>query len=202
MASTENTPADGHFALVPAAIQPDYCTETNVYAYDGAEGLFSVNGEADLPLPAGLANDLFVQDTGQAVGETGPNTVAFTSLAGVAYPAAGAAWQPLNLIDGWSNGEDNCDNGAPSYYVSGGVVYLNGLLQQAPAGACEFAVLPVGARPSHSMFFTVNAEGLGNANVEISPDGTTCAWSNGPENGSADNYIVASLGGLSYQRSA
>jgi hypothetical protein len=38
--------------------------------------------------------------------------------------------------------------------------------------------------------------------VEIRPDGTTCAWSNGPYNGSAVGYVIASLGGISYQRSA
>jgi hypothetical protein len=201
IASTESTPADGFFTgQIPQAIVPDYCTEANVYAYGGAEGAFSSWGNSDFPLEPGVGNGLFVQDTGQSVGETGPNTVAFTSLAGLAYPAAGATWQPLNLINGWYNGEDNCFNGAPSYYVKAGVVYLNGLLTQSPAGNCEFAVLPVGARPNHSLYFTVNAEGLGNADVAINPDGTTCAWSNGPENGSADGFVVASLGGLSYQR--
>ena len=135
------------------------------------------------------------------VGQTGPNTNQFTSLAGVAYPAAGAAWQPLNLVNGWINAEDNCDNGAPAYFISSGVVYLNGLLYQNPGGNCAFAVLPLGARPSHNLFFAANAEGLGHANVEIRPDGTTCAWSNGPYNGSG-NGILASLGGISYQRSA
>ena len=200
IATSQSTPANGFFAAIPAAIQPDNCTETNVYAYGGANGALGITGNSDLPLPSWVPNSLFVQDTGQAVGETGPSTTAFTSLAGVAYPAAGAAWQPLSLINGWYNGADNCNNGAPSYDVSGGIVYLNGLLTQAPIGNCAFAVLPLAARPAHSLYFTVNAEGLGNANVEIRPDGTTCAWSNGPYNGGSD--VVASLGGISYQRSA
>jgi hypothetical protein len=38
--------------------------------------------------------------------------------------------------------------------------------------------------------------------VQINPDGTTCAWSYGPQNGSSIGGVVASLGGISYQRSA
>src|SRR5579863_5899396 len=73
MASTESTPADGNFAPIPSAIQPGNCVESNVYAYGGAEGRLSSNGYSALPLPSPLTNTLFVQDTGQAVGETGPN---------------------------------------------------------------------------------------------------------------------------------
>lgn len=85
---------DVEFAPLPAAIQPDSCTETNVYASGGAVGLLAINGTADGDLPMG------VQGTGPEFAPPGQ----FTSLAGVAYPAAGAGWQPVSLINGWSNG--------------------------------------------------------------------------------------------------
>ena len=64
-----------------------------------------------------------------------------------------------------------------------------------------FSVLPLAARRSHTLHFTANAEGLGNAAVEIQPNGTMCAWSNGPNNGGS-NAVIASLGGIPYERSA
>jgi hypothetical protein len=194
--TTDGIGENGLFSLEPTAIMPDSCVETSVYSYGGTVGFLAINGTGDGNGP------LWVQDT-SASPATGPYTEDFTSLAGVAYPAAGAAWQPLSLINGWVNGEDNCDNNAPSYYTKDGVVYLNGLILQAPYDSCEFAVLPPAARPAHTLYLIANAEGVPIADLEITPGGTTCAWSNGGNdngwnNGGAAGTFI-SLGGISYQ---
>ncbi len=186
----------GQFAQEPPAIMADTCTETSVYTYGGNDGLLAINGTSDGNGP------LWIQDT-SASPPAGPYSDSFTSLAGVAYPAAGAAWQQLSIINGWWNSEDNCLNHNASYYTQDGVVYLNGFLGSVPADGCEFAILPPAARPAHTLYLIANAEGLPIADLEIRPDGTTCAWSNGGNdngwnNGGADGTYL-SLGGISYQ---
>jgi hypothetical protein len=197
--TTNGITQDGHFAQEPTAIMPRSCTETSVYSYGGNVGFLAINGNSDGNGP------LWLQD--EAISPpTGPYTDAFTSLAGVAYPAAGAAWQQLSVINGWWNGEANCNNNNASYYTQDGVVYLNGLLGDAPTDGCEFAVLPPAARPAHTLYLIANAEGLPIADLEIRPDGTTCAWSNGGDTNSFNNGgaigTVISLGGISYQSSS
>jgi hypothetical protein len=102
--ATNSTAPDGNFAPVPSAIRSDYCLDTNAYAYGGAQALFSIFGNADLPLEAGVDDGVFVQGTGNAPDES--ETSKFTSLAGLAYPAAGTAWHSLTLLNGWINGKE------------------------------------------------------------------------------------------------
>jgi hypothetical protein len=209
MTNPDGNNVNGHFTHELNAIEPDHCTETSVYTLGGSVGLLSISGTTDVgydvpPLPA-WKDDSWIQDTEDSPA-SGPDVGAFTSLAGVAYPAAGAAWQPLSLINGWANGQENCFNGDPSYYQKGGIVYLSGLVDQSPYGNCAFAVLPAAARPAHTLYLIANAEGLPIADIRISPDGTTCAWSLGGSDNGWDNGggagVVASLGGLSYQLSS
>lgn len=66
--------------------------------------------------------------------------------------AAKIIWHPLHLVNGWKSGStSSLDTGAPSYAISGGIVYLTGSLRQ-PHGADDiFATLPKGARPAHKL---------------------------------------------------
>ena len=190
---TASPPADGFFAAIPAAIQPDNCTAANVYDWGGGEGQLNIWGNSDLPGLDGTPDSFLAESTGQEAGQAGQESTAFTSLAGVTYPAAGAAWQPLTLINGWSNDEDNCLTGTPSYDVSNGIVYLTGQIRQGSSTSCEFAVLPPAARPDHTLYLIANAEGLPYAVVVINPNGSICSYSNGQGSPS-----IASLGGIAY----
>jgi hypothetical protein len=67
-------------------------------------------------------------------------------------------------------------------------------------------VLPSGIRPAHTLYLLANADGQPIADIEINPDGTTCVWSLGGNDGPLGNGgaagVVASLGGLSYRLSS
>ncbi len=118
------------------------------------------------------------------------------SLGGGAGYAASAAVQPmsvgfhgLKLINGWSR--YSVGTGAPSYGVSDGVVYLSGGMHQTAGSSNEFAVLPKGARPSHTLWIGVYSEATTSAFVEITPSGAMFI-------GGTDDQFFASLAGVSF----
>ena len=117
------------------------------------------------------------------------------SLGGGAGYAASAADQPasvvfhgLKLINGWS--KYGAGTGAPSYAVSNGVVYLSGGMHQT-AGSNEFAVLPKGARPTHTLWIGVYSEATTSAFLEITPSGAMFI-------GGSDDQFFSSLAGVSF----
>jgi len=189
--SMTNSVAAGHFSVMPAGARPTDCLETNVYQYGGTVGLLSIDPISEYPYdwPAG---DMFTQDEND-----GASTIAaqFTSLAGVSYPVAGSAWQPLSLMDGWQPSQSGCASGAPAYYISYGVVYLDGTLARPGAGSAQIAVLPSGARPTHDLYLTVSAEGLPYCVLRIDPSGAMYLF---PSAAGGVPTTYASLGGISY----
>jgi len=117
------------------------------------------------------------------------------SLGGGAGYAASAADQPmsvafhgLKLINGWSK---YSATGAPTYGVSNGVVYLSGGMHQTAGSNNEFAVLPKGARPSHTLWIGVYSEATTSAFLEITPSGLMFI-------GGSDDQFFASLAGVSF----
>lgn len=161
------------FAVLPSQAKPTDCFNMNVYIYGGGTSYFWID-----------------QNGGGITGAS----AAFTSLAGVSYPAAPVTWQPLTLLNG-GNADGNCD--PPSYYISGGVVYLTGFLEFASGFNGEFAVLPAGARPAHTLYLDVNGDGQGGANyltLRIDPSGAMY-FLNG---GGTPPVQFDSLSGLSY----
>jgi hypothetical protein len=118
------------------------------------------------------------------------------SLGGGAGYVASAANQPmvisfhaLKLINGWSNFSPI--NGAPAYELRNGVVYLTGGMQQKKGSNNEFAVLPAGARPSHTLWIGAFSESTGSAFVEITKSGAMFI-------GGTDDQFFASLAGVSF----
>jgi hypothetical protein len=118
------------------------------------------------------------------------------SLGGGAGYVASAADQPTNftfhglkLLNGWS--KSSAAIGAPSYEVRNGVVYLSGGMHQAKGSNNEFAVLPKGARPSHTLWIGVYSESTTSAFVEITPSGAMFI-------GGTDDQFFASLAGVSF----
>jgi hypothetical protein len=79
-------------------------------------------------------------------------------------------FHPLHLINHWMTGGSPGVR-APSFALSGGVVYLTGGMDQNEGSSTKFAVLPRGDRPSHTLWFSAfTANGLPGS-VEIKPDG-------------------------------
>ncbi len=167
-------------ANVPA-IAPDNCIHTNAYAF---------NGHIATVFIAPTGSQIWVNNDNQGA----EYDLEFTSLAGVAYPVAGANWQPLTLQNGWTAATNpDCAVGAPSYDLSNGVVYLSGSVS-SPTGSGSPITLPQAAWPTHWLYFTVNT-GQGHASLSISPNGQVTVFG-GPQ------PDETSLSGISYQVSS
>jgi len=75
--------------------------------------------------------------------------------------------------------------GDPSYSIVGGVVYLSGAMVRALGTGDEFAVLPPGARPAHTLYVKAWMSAFAVGTVQIRPDGTMLAY----EVPAADNPV-------------
>lgn len=178
--SATSTDPSSFLADIPPGIAPDHCVETPVYTFGGTVESLVVE-EYD----SYLAYDANIDYSAQ-----------FTSLAGVDYPLPGSAWQPLQLKDGWTQGQQDCQAGAPSYYVNDHIVYLSGAVSHTQSGSGPVATLPLAARPSHYLFLTVSAGQKPYADVSISPNGDITVF------GGSSQPVLTSLSGISFQASS
>ncbi len=126
----------------------------------------------------------------------------FSLGGGVGYAASATSshaastkitWHKLGLINKWH--EVFVTNGAPSYAISNGIVYLYGAMQGGTTG--EFAVLPRAARPKNTLFIPVynDDNSGGSAWLDVTPTGKM--YINGP-----DDTILSSLAGVSFPAGA
>jgi hypothetical protein len=166
------------FAQLPAAATPSHCMTINTYTFDGG------------------SNDLFIDQTNGAIHGA---SAQYTSLAGISYPVGANAWQPLSLVNsaGWP-----CDPVDSS--LGYGVVYLTGGVEVPYEYSGEFAVLPPGQRPAHTLYLNVNGTGIGSndwANLRIDADGEMSIFNLGgyPPNGGSPGSALFSLDGLSFR---
>ena len=174
------TPADGSsqwaaVILPTSALPSDNCFMPLTYTYGGGIGSLPVDSS-----------------TGTLSGANAQ----YTSLAGISYPPAPAAWQPLTLLNG-SEGPLSWCNTAPSYVISGNVVYLTGSAY-LPAGNGEIAVLPPAARPAHELYMLVNnyygsGETTNYLTLRIDPSGAMSIF-----NPSSTSLVLPMLAGLSF----
>jgi hypothetical protein len=159
------------FAQLPAAAAPSHDMQVNTYTFSGGS---------------------FNMDIDQSGAIFGANPQ-YTSLAGISYPASANAWQPLSLVNsvGWPTDPVASSAGYGVTYLSGWVGVLNGFTG-------EFAVLPAGRRPAHTLYLNVFATGSGSnswANIQITPDGAMSVFNLG---GYPDGAYF-SLDGLSFR---
>jgi hypothetical protein len=178
------------FAVLPSGAVPANCSSTETYTFGGVPGVlaFEPSGELDA-----YATGLSVYNTPSAE---------YTSLAGISFPEA--SWAPsthaLTLNAGWSALIDSgCDNNIfvdPGYTLIDGVVYLSGDMTSSDSPNGTFATLPQAARPTHTLYLTLNEGPADPASLEIDPDGNMTVFASGAFTG------VNSLTGLSYQVSS
>jgi hypothetical protein len=107
-----------------------------------------------------------------------------------AHRSVRATFHKLTLKNGWKPVTAN-GIGAPSYAISGGVVYLTGGMDQPSGSARTFAVLPVAARPKHTLWIGVFSEATTSAFLEVLPSGAMLI-------GGDDRQSFASLAGVAF----
>src|ERR1022692_3940776 len=104
-------------------------------------------------------------------------------------------WHRLHLINGWKSGSTKpLATGAPSYAVSGGMVYLTGSLHQPHGADAIFAKLPKGARPAHKLWIEIWTNSAAGT-LFIGPDGMMQAYNGGAQ-------VLASLATVSFPTAA
>jgi hypothetical protein len=178
------------FAVLPSGAVPAACSSTETYTFGGVPGVlaFEPSGELDA-----YATGLSIYNTPSA---------GYTSLASISFPEA--SWAPstqaLTLNAGWSASIDSgCANSnfvGPGYTLIGGVVYLSGDMISSGSPNGTFATLPLAARPTHTLYLTLNEGPADPASLEIDPNGNMTVFASGAATG------VNSLTGLSYQVSS
>ena len=114
-------------AVLPVAARPKHELYVQVYNYGGAPGWLEIFPNGNL--------EAF-----------GPAAKSYTSLAGVSFPAATAAWKAFTLEDGWTSGAGKFHTYGPAWTVINGVVYFTGSIYQAPASNGLWTTLPAGVK--------------------------------------------------------
>jgi hypothetical protein len=151
-------------AFLPKAAHPAHTFYITMYTDGGPTGQLSIE-------PNG------------AIQALGTAARSFTSLAGVSYPVASAARHKLTLLTGWTSGQQVYNTGDPAYNVRNGIVYLSGLLVRPGAAPDEFAVLPPGARPVHTLYTKAWMSFGYVGTIRIDPNGQMFAYSLPPSEG-------------------
>ena len=186
---TQPSAGAGEFAALPPQAWPASNLYLSVYTMDGTAGY------------------LMIDTAGRMYAYSGPDGDApdFTSLAGVSFPGASVAQQPLALLNGWQSAQGQWGTGDPSYSVTNGIVHLSGSLngsQVTPGlqseAASTFAVLPQGARPD----FCTGTEAYTYAGVpgtlQVDPLGMMYAYAQGGAVYNSPSAQYTSLAGVSF----
>jgi len=169
------------FGVLPPAARPAHPMYLSVYTFDGAIGELEIDTNGDMLAYEGGAQ-------------------LYTSLAGVSFPVASAAANPLTLINGWYSAQPPYGTGDPSYSVKNGVVHLSGSLVQppAPGDTQDFAVLPPAARPKYDLYIPTEVSPPDSfaaaGDIVIAPDGRM--FSNSFP--LSESEAFTSLAGISY----
>jgi hypothetical protein len=178
---TQPTAGPSEFAVLPSSALPATRDYLSVYTFQGVAGVLRI--DPDGAMSAYLAS-----------------AAQFTSLAGVSFPAAGTALQPLTpLTNGWQSAQSLYDTGNPAYYTSAGITHLSGSLTGGtppdqsspyPIAATYFATLPPGTSSSTACALTSTYAFGGNvAALDIEPDGTMGAYNSA---NTADSFTTLS----------
>jgi hypothetical protein len=114
-------------AVLPLAARPKHVLYVQVYSFTGIPGWLEIFPNGNL--------EAF-----------GSGATSFTSLAGVSFPTATAAWKAFALEDGWTSAAGKFHTYGPAWTVVNGVVYFTGSIYQSPASNGLWTTLPTGVR--------------------------------------------------------
>lgn len=169
------------FAVLPAGARPAHITYRGVYTLGGTFLHIYIE-------PSGFIGGYY---TGAAH--------AFTSLAGVSFPAATVIQHKVTLLNGWQSAQHSFGTGGFSYAIIGGVVHLSGAIK-LPSGTSDLcALLPAAARPAHVLYITVFTSSDTVGTLRIMPSGNVFAdsFTYAPA-----SRTLTSLAAISYPRNS
>ena len=172
---------DGDFAVLPAGARPAHITYRGVYTLGGA------------------FLHIYIEPSGFIGGYHTGTAQAFTSLAGVSFPAATVTQHKVTMLNGWQSAQHPFGTGGFSYAIIGGVVHLSGAIK-LPSGTNNLcALLPPAARPAHVLYITVFTSSDTAGTLRILPNGDVFADSS-PD--ASASRTLTSLAAISYPRNS
>jgi hypothetical protein len=162
--------------ILPAGFRPNHTVYVSV-------GLGNDNyGRLDI-FPSGVVDV-------EAEGGTFSNAAIFTSLDGAWFAKSASFYTQLTLQNGWANA-----NGTATAAVReiSGIVHLEGAI--AGGTNPQALTLPVGFRPRHNVYVSVDLNDANKGHVLIAPDGTVNVFAEGSQ---SDATTFTSLDGVSF----
>lgn len=166
-------------AVLPLAARPKHVLYVQVYNYVGTPGWLEIFPNGNL--------EAF-----------GPDAKSYTSLAGVSFPTATAAWKAFATQDGWTSAAGAFHTYGPAWTVINGVVYLTGSMRQASGSVGLWTALPAGVRTKADVLEIEADTSGGNPGVVSVTDSLGLAGSVPYANAQA----FTSLAGIAYPQSS
>jgi hypothetical protein len=116
--------------VLPKAARPAHALFISMYTVDGSTpGVLEIEPQGEVDI-------------------SGAGAAAYTSLATISFPVAATKWHKFKLDSGWKS-FTKFDTAVPAYAVINGIVYLNGAMDQSPAGDGLWTLLPAATRTVH-----------------------------------------------------
>jgi hypothetical protein len=166
-------------AVLPVAARPKHVIYVQVYSFTGHPGYLKISPNGNLEAFGSVATS-------------------FTSLAGVSFPTATAAWKAFKLEDNWTSGAGKFHTAGPAWTVINGVVYFGGSIYQAPASNGLWTTLPTGVKTKADVLEIETIASGGNAGIVSVTDSLGLVGSTPFANAEA----FTSLAGIAYPQSS
>jgi hypothetical protein len=115
--------------ILPKAARPAHALFISVYTVDGSTGEIEIEPQGEVDI-------------------SGVGSAGYTSLATISFPVAATKWHKFKLTSGWKP-FTKFGSAVPAYAVVNGIVYLDGAMDQAPAGTGLWTILPAATRTVH-----------------------------------------------------
>jgi hypothetical protein len=148
-----------------------------------------------IDLCAATKGRLLIQPSGvvtvQAEGNVFSNAQCFTSLDGASFALSDSGFTPLSLENGWTHAPYSTRGAAVKN--ENGIVRLEGAIAQGTDA--RLFTLPVGFRPTATVYVNVDLCNAAQGRLEIRPTGQVFVWG---KNGLSEAQCFTSLEGVSF----
>ena len=129
-----------------------------------------------------------------AEGATWSNAQHGVSLDGAWFATSASLYTPLALQNGWTSYWDGTDS--PAVRKISGIVHLEGAMYNTATLPNQLAfTLPVGFRPSHWVYTSVDMNNANRGHILIAPNGQVTVFAEGNQ---SNAYSFTSLDGVSF----
>jgi hypothetical protein len=130
-------------------------------------------------LNGGTAGSLTITPSGQVYvypEQSVSDEQAFTGLDGVSFAASGSSFTKLTLQSGWTN--YGSGTASPGVRSISGIVHLEGAMSTTGTNPLAFT-LPVGDRPAHNVWVSVDLAMANRGQILIAPNGQVTVFPEG-----------------------